>query len=126
VALAAIAAASIAKSDPWRTGIWAMRLGLINFVLPFLFVLNPTLILIGTPLHIVHDVTTACFAVWLLAAGLEGWLYGAGAIGWLSRTLLVVGAFGLLAPGLYTDLVGLGMLAIVYIGNRFWRRRLAA
>ena len=123
VALAAIAAASIAKSDPWRTGIWAMRLGLINFVLPFLFVLNPTLILIGTPLHIVHDVTTACFAVWLLASGLEGWLYGVGAIGWLSRAALVVGAFGLLAPGLYTDLVGAGLLAVVYIGNKLWQRR---
>ena len=92
-------------------------------MLPFLFVLNPTLILIGTPLHIVHDVTTACFAVWLLASGLEGWLYGVGAIGWLSRAALMVGAFGLLAPGLYTDLVGAGLLAVVYIGNKLWQRR---
>ena len=122
VALAAIAAASIAKSDPWRTGVWAMRLGLINFVLPFLFVLNPTLILIGTPWHIVHDVTTACFSVWLLASALEGWLYGIGAIGWLSRAALLVGAFGLLSPGLYTDLVGLGLLAIVYIGSKLQRK----
>ena len=126
VALAAIAAASIARADPWRTGLWAMRLGLINFVLPFLFVLNPTLLLIGTPLQIVHDVATACFAVWLLAAGLEGWLYGVGAIGRASRVLLVAGALGLLVPGLATDLFGLGMLAAVYFGNLFWRRRAAA
>ena len=126
VALAAIAAASIARADPWRTGLWAMRLGLINFVLPFLFVLNPTLLLIGTPLQIVHDVATACFAVWLLAAGLEGWLYGVGAIGRASRVLLVAGALGLLVPGLATDLFGLGMLAAVYLGNLFWRRRAAA
>ncbi|MDP2377262.1 TRAP transporter fused permease subunit [Reyranella sp.] len=125
VALAAIAAASIARADPWRTGIWAMRLGLINFVLPFLFVLNPTLILIGTPLQIVHDVATACFAVWLLAAGLEGWLYGIGAIGWASRLLLIAGALGLLVPGIATDLIGLGLLAVVYLGNLLWRRRAA-
>ena len=125
VALAAIAAASIAKSDPWRTGIWAMRLGMVNFVLPFMFVLNPTLIMNGTPLAILHDVTTACFAVWLLASGLEGWLYGVGAIGWLSRAALMVGAFGLLAPGVYTDLVGAGLLAVVYIGNKLWRKGLA-
>lgn len=125
VALAAIAAASIARADPWRTGIWAMRLGLINFVLPFLFVLNPTLILIGTPLQIVHDVATACFAVWLLAAGLEGWLYGIGAIGWTSRLLLIAGALGLLVPGIATDLIGLGLLAVVYLGNLLWRRRSA-
>lgn len=126
VALASIAAASIARADPWRTGIWSMRLGLINFVLPFLFVLNPTLLLIGTPLHIVHDVATACFAVWLLAAGLEGWLYGVGAIGRASRVLLVAGALALLVPGLATDLFGLGMLAVVYVGNLLWRRRAAA
>lgn len=126
VALASIAAASIARADPWRTGLWSMRLGLINFVLPFLFVLNPTLLLIGTPLHIVHDVATACFAVWLLAAGLEGWLYGMGAIGRASRVLLVAGALALLVPGLATDLFGLGMLAVVYVGNMLWRRRAAA
>ena len=102
-----------------------MRLGLINFVLPFLFVLNPTLILIGTPLQIVHDVATACFAVWLLAAGLEGWLYGIGAIGWTSRLLLIAGALGLLVPGIATDLIGLGLLAVVYLGNLLWRRRTA-
>jgi TRAP transporter 4TM/12TM fusion protein len=126
VALASIAAASIARADPWRTGIWSMRLGLINFVLPFLFVLNPTLLLIGTPLHIVHDVATACFAVWLLAAALEGWLYGVGAIGRASRVLLGAGALGLLVPGLATDLFGLGMLGAVYVGNMLWRRRAAA
>ncbi|MBS0518817.1 MAG: TRAP transporter fused permease subunit [Proteobacteria bacterium] len=123
VALAAIAAASIARADAWRTGVWAMRLGMVNFVLPFLFVLNPTLILIGTPVGIVHDVTTACFAIWLLAAGLEGWLYGIGRIGWLSRAGLLVGALGLLTPGLVTDLVGLALLAAVYAANLLLRRR---
>src|SRR5690606_30254558 len=47
VALAAIAAASIAKANPLYTGMKSMRLGMINFFLPFFFVLNPTLILIG-------------------------------------------------------------------------------
>jgi len=126
VALAAIAAASIAKSDPWRTGVWAMRLGLINFVVPFLFVLNPTLILVGEPLHIVHDVATACFAVLLLAAGLEGWLYGVGRIGWHSRVPLLIAAFTLLTPGLVTDLVGLTLFGAVYAGNLLVRRRSTA
>jgi TRAP transporter 4TM/12TM fusion protein len=125
VALAAITAASIAKSNAWQTGIWAMRLGLVNFVLPFLFVLNPTLLLIGDPWHIFHDVLTACFAVWLLAAGLEGWLYGIGRIGWLFRVPLIVGAFGLLTPGIVTDLIGVGLAAAVYGVNLVWRRRTA-
>jgi TRAP-type uncharacterized transport system fused permease subunit len=102
-----------------------MRLGLVNFVLPFLFVLNPTLLLIGDPWHIFHDVLTACFAIWLLAAGLEGWLYGIGRIGWLFRVPLIVGAFGLLTPGIVTDLIGAGLAAAVYGVNLLWRRRTA-
>lgn len=123
VALAAIAAASIAKSDPWKTGVWAMRLGLVNFVLPFLFVLNPTLLLIGEPLNIFHDVITACLAIWLLASGLEGWLYGVGRLGWLSRALLIAGALGLLTPGLVSDLVGAALVLVVYTSNLLAKRR---
>lgn len=123
VALAAIAAASIARANSWQTGMSAMRLGLVNFVVPFLFVLNPTLILIGTPLAIAHDVTTAFIAVWLLASAAEGWLYGAGAIGWPLRAILLVGAAGLLKPGLYSDLVGLAIILAVYGGSLWVQRR---
>jgi TRAP-type uncharacterized transport system fused permease subunit len=123
VALAAIAAASIAGANAWQTGIWAMRLGLVNFVVPFLFALNPTLILIGSPIDIAHDVTTAFIAVWLLAAAAEGWLYGVGPIGWALRTMLLVGAGGLLKPGLYSDLVGLALVVAVYGWCVLARRR---
>ncbi len=126
VALAAIAAASIAGADAWRTGIWAMRLGMINFFLPFLFVRNPTLLLIGEPLAIAHDVISAAAAIWLLAGGTEGWLYGVGRIGWLSRAALLTGAATLLVPGLTTDLIGLGLLTCVYGGNIVARRRAVA
>ncbi len=126
VALAAIAAASIAGADAWRTGIWAMRLGMINFFLPFLFVRNPTLLLIGDPLAILHDVISASAAIWLLAGGTEGWLYGVGRIGWLSRAALITGAAGLLVPGLTTDLIGLGLLGSVYAGNILAKRKASA
>jgi TRAP transporter 4TM/12TM fusion protein len=126
VALAAIAAASIAQADSWKTGVWAMRLGMVNFVVPFLFVLNPTLIMVGEPIDIVHDVATAFFAVWMLASALESWLVGVGRIAWPSRLLLGVAAFGMLTPGLYSDLVGGGLLALVYAGNMVMRRRVSA
>jgi len=114
VALAAIAAAAIAGSNAWTTGVWAMRLGMVNFVVPFLFVLNPTLILIGSPIDIAHDVATAVVAIWLLASAAEGWLYGVGPIGWVLRAAILVGSAGLLKPGLYSDLVGLGTIVAVY------------
>ncbi|MGE4056888.1 MAG: TRAP transporter large permease subunit, partial [Vicinamibacterales bacterium] len=122
VALAAIAAASIARANSWQTGMSAMRLGLINFVVPFLFVLSPTLILIGEPIAILHDVVTAVAAVWLLASSTEGWLYGVGRLNWPLRLLLLAGAAGLLKPGLYSDLFGLAIIAVVYAVGILTRR----
>ncbi len=126
VALAAIAASSIARANPWQTGVWAMRLGMINFVLPFLFVLNPTLILVGAPLDVVRDIGTAILAIWMLAAGSEGWLYGVGSIGWVQRAPLLVAAFVLLKPGLQTDLIGLAIVAGVYGSCLLMRRQATA
>ena len=126
VALAAIAAATIARADPWRTGVLAMRLGMVNFILPFLFVLNPTLILHGTSMNIVQDVTTAVIAIWLLAAGCEGWLYGIGRIGLVARALVLIAGFGLLKPGFETDLFGIALVGSVYALAIVTRRRRAA
>ena len=117
VALAAVAASSIAKSNPIATGFLAMRLGLINFILPFLFVFTPTLILRGDGIAILHDLTTAVIAIWLMASACEGWLYFAGRIGLIWRTLLLVAAAGFLVPGSWTDLAGVVALAIVYVAN---------
>jgi TRAP transporter 4TM/12TM fusion protein len=129
VALAAVAAASIAKSNPISTGFMSMLMGLINFILPFLFVLTPTLILRGDSWAIVHDVTTAVIAVWLMASAFEGWLYFVGRIGVVSRTVLVLAAMALLDPGLVknlgvlvlpkwgTDVIGAAILLTVYVAN---------
>jgi len=123
VALAAIAAAAIAGASSWQAGVAAMRLGMVNFVVPFLFVLNPTLILIGAPWDIAHDVTTACVAVWLLASSFEGWLYGIGRINRPARVLLLAGAAALLKPGWTSDIFGLAMLVLVYGGYLVARRK---
>jgi TRAP transporter 4TM/12TM fusion protein len=126
VALAAITAASIARSDPWQTGLTSMRLGFVNFIVPFLFVLNPTLILVGAPLEIVHDVATATFAVWVLSCALEGWLHFVGRVGPVERLLLAAGGLGMLVPGLVTDLAGAAAVAVVYGIGVLRRRRAAA
>ena len=115
VAVAAVAASTIAGSHPMKTGIKAMRLGIILFILPFLFVFNPTLILHGEPLAIIHDVTTAIIAVWLIASALEGWLYWIGRIEWVGLRIPVLAAGAvLLYPGVYSDLIGACILAAVY------------
>lgn len=123
VALGAIAAATIAGSNPMQTGFLSMRLGLINFILPFLFVLNPTLILRGDTLAIIHNVSTALIAVWLMACAFEAYLHGVGRINLPTRALLLAGAACLLVPGLYTDIAGATFVALGFgigkvAGNR--------
>lgn len=115
VALGAIAASTIAGSKAMETGFLSMRLGLINFILPFLFVLNPTLILRGDPGAIVHNVSTAILSVWLMACAFEGYLHGVGKINALVRIVLLAGAGCLLVPGLYTDLAGAGLVVAAFL-----------
>ncbi|MDA1099833.1 MAG: TRAP transporter fused permease subunit [Proteobacteria bacterium] len=123
VALAAVAASTIAGSNALKTGFLSMRMGIINFILPFLFVLTPTLIMRGPTLDIIHDVTTALIAVWLMASGFEGWLYGIGRLPWLARGLLLVSAVAFLLPGIATDLAGAGILIAVFLGSKFFANR---
>jgi TRAP transporter 4TM/12TM fusion protein len=114
VAVAAVAASTIAGSHPMKTGVMAMRLGIILFILPFLFVLNPTLILHGSTFDVIHDVTTAVIAIWLIASGLEGWLYWVGRIGWGLRIAVLIAGAVLLYPEGYSDIAGLVIIGGIY------------
>lgn len=119
VALAAVASSSIAGSNPIGTGFLAMRMGLTNFILPFLFVFAPTLILRGETVAILHDVTTAVIAVWLMASAFEGWLYFVGRIDWVRRVLLLAAAAAFLYPGWVSDAAGLALVIAIYLVSRF-------
>jgi len=110
VAVAAFAAAGIADANPYQIGFRAVRLGIVAFVVPFLFVYQPALLLIGNPLAVILAVLTAAAGVIALAAGLEGWLI-LQATGW-ERALWIGGGLLMIVPGLYTDLGGLALVAI--------------
>lgn len=114
VAMAAVAASSIAKAPAMKTGMTAMRLGAILFVLPFLFVLNPTLILQGSLPQIALSVSTAILSILMLAAASERYIYflGRTARGWEALTLLA-GGVALLIPEFYSDIAGLAALVLV-------------
>lgn len=115
VALASITAAGIAGSNSWQTGMYSMRLGGILFILPFMFVLNPSLILQGPVGPILLSSATAVVATWTLASGSEGYLYRAGMIAWPVRILLLIASFLLIVPGLITDSIGLALLGSSYV-----------
>lgn len=72
VAIAAFAAASIAGASPMGTAVSAMRVGWIAFVMPFLFVTDPALLMQGSPLDILLAVAAVGFGIWAVAAGMSG------------------------------------------------------
>jgi TRAP-type uncharacterized transport system fused permease subunit len=73
VALAAYAAASLAQTDPMRTGWTAVRFGWIAFIIPFLFIRSPSLLLEGSVVSIVVDFIAALVGVWFICAAFAGY-----------------------------------------------------
>src|SRR3970282_1958537 len=73
VAVAAFAAASLARADPMQTGWEACRFGWSAFIVPFLFVLSPTLLLIGPADEVALAVATAALGIWLTSIGVVGY-----------------------------------------------------
>lgn len=124
VALAAIAAASIAKADAVEVGFKAIRIGCLLFVLPVLFVLQPALILKGPWPLVAQASATAIVAVLLLAAAFEGYFYRLGNLPIWARLCLGVGGALLLIPEAVTDAIGLTIGALVLGGLALWKRRM--
>ena len=96
VCIASYAAASIGKTDPIKTGWEGMRLCAIAYVVPFLFVFSPSLLLIGHWYIVLLSVMTAVVGAVLLAIGLVGYLFRP--VGVIKRILFVFAAVGLLMP----------------------------
>lgn len=115
VSLAAITAANVAGASAWATGLTAMRIGSVLFLLPFMFVVNPALIMQGDWGPIIQAATTAVTAMWVLASALEGYLYRVGILRWPTRILLFATGGLFLFPGLKTDLIGIALLLLTYL-----------
>lgn len=111
VALAVYAAAGLAKSELWTTGWTAVRVGAAGFIAPFMFVYEPALLMIGDWPQILHACATALIGILMLSAGLHGYWIARSTV-WQSA-LLVAGGMGLVIPGLWSDLFGICVVALV-------------
>src|SRR6185503_5655868 len=74
VALAVYAASGLAKSDLWKTGWAAVKIGAAGFIVPFMFVYEPALLMIGDWPTILWRFTISCIGITVLAGGLHGYL----------------------------------------------------
>jgi TRAP transporter 4TM/12TM fusion protein len=119
VALAVFAAAGIARSDLWKTGLAAVRIAATSFIVPFMFVYEPALLMIGDWPTIIWSSITAGIGVLLFAAGLHGYFL-THSKHWQSAAL-VVGGLLLIEPGLVSDSIGAALAALVMVTQRYAR-----
>ena len=120
VALAVYAAAGIAKSELWASGWAAVKIGAAGFIVPFMFVYEPALLMIGDWPQIIQAFVTSSIGILLFAAGLHG--YFITAANWWQRALLLTAGLLLIDPGLVTDLIGAAFLVIIVIAQMATRR----
>jgi TRAP transporter 4TM/12TM fusion protein len=122
VALAAFAAAGVSGGEPLRTGVNSAKLAIAAFIIPYMFVLSPELLMIDT---------TWYYLIWVVFTAISGMLaIGAGIIGfwlrklhWYERVMGLVGGIMLIYPEGMSDIIGLGVfllliaLQLVFKGN---------
>ena len=123
VALAVYAAAGLAKANLWESGWAAVRVGAAGFIVPFMFIYEPALLMINgwAEWHLsLLAFVTATIGCICLAAGMFGYLLRETRV-W-ERLFLLAAAVLLIKPGLITDLIGLGLLAGVLANQKFLGR----
>jgi TRAP transporter 4TM/12TM fusion protein len=108
VALASFAAAAIASARPWEVGWLAVKFALAGFLIPFMFVYGPAMVLKGTALEITMAVVTGLMGTLSLAASVQGWLLRRAR--WYERIILLAASLALIKPGWATDIAGFALL----------------
>ncbi len=140
LALGAFAAASVAKTPPMQTGFESMKIGSVIYFIPFFFVLDPGLILVGEWQNVVFSVALAIFGVFIFASAVQGYVAGIGNLfgrdfkGMIFRLPLLVGAILVALPGeaipgwsdLELMLLGLAIIAPVLAAAFILNRRAEA
>jgi TRAP transporter 4TM/12TM fusion protein len=112
VALAAMAGAAIARSNPFMTGVAASKLAIAAFLVPYIFVYNPSLLLINATLPLVIQmVFTAVTGMVCIGAAVQNYYLTNTA--WWERIFLFVGGILLIDPATLTDIIGLAIFCFI-------------
>jgi len=112
VALAAFAAAGVSGGDPMKTGFAAVKLAIAGFIVPFMFVYSPQLLLINTSfLEGLRVTIGACLGVFMIGVAVEGYLFVRTNV--VMRLIAACGALALIDSGIYSDMVGFGALVVL-------------
>ncbi len=125
VALAAYAGAAIAQANPMKTAFTATKLAIGAFIVPYVFALNPAMLFIDTEVgEVILICITSLIGIFAVSASLEG--YFVACMKWYERIMSAVGGLLLIYPGIVTDSIGLGLVAIVVILQLLGRKKIIA
>jgi TRAP-type uncharacterized transport system fused permease subunit len=114
VALAAYAGSAIAKSDPMRTALNASKLAIAAFLIPYMFCLNPAMLLIDTTaVEFVVIIITSVIGMYAISAAMEGYMLTS--LNPVMRIILLAAGLMLIYPGTVTDIVGTAITVVVFI-----------
>lgn len=123
VALSVFAAAGIAQSNVWKTGIESVKLASAGFIIPFMFAYDNVLLLEGTLFDSITSISTAVLGCITLAASLMGWLLVK--LRLFTRIILFCGAILLMVPNLYLSILGLAVILVaIFLEKATSRKRI--
>ena len=124
VALAAYAGSAIAKSNPIKTGVTASKLAIGAFIIPYIFALNPAMLLIDAVWYdVILTVASSLVGMFGVSLGLQGHCFAK--INPLFRVIAIIGGLLLIIPGLITDISGLVLVAVVVVWNYIYKTKIA-
>ena len=114
VALAAFSAAAISGGDPIKTGIHSAKLAIAAFIIPYMIIFSPALLMIDvTVLEIIWVVFTAMMGMIAIGAGVIGYWYRP--INWIERIILVAAGVAMIYPESLSDTIGLIVFAVMFV-----------
>jgi TRAP transporter 4TM/12TM fusion protein len=117
VCLAAYAGAGIARANPFKTGVTAVKLAIAAFIIPFIFVYNPILVGVDiTILGISVTILTALIGMAGVSSGLVGYFVSPSS--WWERLLLIGGGLCLIDPDMITNVIGILAILVVWAVQR--------
>ncbi|WP_455582648.1 TRAP transporter permease [Dysosmobacter sp.] len=124
VAIAAYGAAGIADCNASRAGFKAWWLGLVAFIVPYMFTFSPELLLVSDrgPLYVLYCVFTSCVGIWFFSYFICGFFLGK-KLSIFIRLLMLVGSLCMVAAGLMTDILGLALIAACIAYQKFVEKR---
>ncbi len=124
VALASYAGAGIANASPTKVGWTAVRVGMLGFIIPFMFVYSPALLMMdSTPLRIIQAFISSCVGCICLGAATQGYMLTN--LHFTMRAALFAAALLMIKSGSATDLIGVAILVVCY-GLQRWKIRAKA